>query len=894
MAGAVDLPTAMGYHLWADTRHDFGAGAPIYNIRGANAPGVNGAPVGAGPEAQGLNYFLSGDGRAFIADADARGRNTSTFAIPEETAAFRDWIPPQLYVAGNSRVGIIQDAGHFITLQLGAKNVITFGSILDPATKPAGGDRQPIWFDPQVNDVTIPLAIFGFDPEVITSIHVHGLTAGTVKTDYDVPGARVDAIAMALPPLQPVVGGKSKPISKVDVGLAGFFTSIARAENLPQELTDARLFNTRADAETFANRYTNYFHIGKTLGDVTLVASAMPNFGGVANPYTGIGVDGGGWKFWAPPVPDMELVPPQVLMLKTGDQLNWVRAIVFGVGAIYEDQPKGARKIRQYQFFPGSVSDEEIRRALINVLLPQIATDVTNRYEKLVRDLQGLVEGDSVKVAVTTFAQEPNQAILTRPVGRQLSARLIADIVGQLGRLQAKVSQWVATKAAAAAAIADIQALRDTCEGIRVIANACSPAGSIVIKKDDGSEYLSYNVVVANIPRTAVTTGDNWPLKTSLAIMLRGAFGKLNNISRPEFYSVSGTDIEKKFLSKIANAIGIQQGGGSHQTGGAYAIPDVRDTVLNTVIRDGGAPTQVAMRCDPGVIITLRKRGDYAIEELVQIRDEFPQLKSFSDYCIAKEPGADNGYQGILRAAWDAVCYRDTRHIQDRVFVEALNRELVELIARGEVTFSNVPGFPARGTILFNAYTCFVNAANACKFGDQVLETDIAADFDAYEAKYLEMLTPGVIQAEAAISATVAATAGRAQLQHEAATAATATAVAAVGRFLEQKRPLSRKNEALLETAAELGITDPEDILYMATTPKSKNIYRGTTTRRKPPLGREKRGIRNEKTPVGAYAPVPGRIAGGYTGLQTRRSLYAKHVGGSAPAPRRGLYEGLR
>jgi hypothetical protein len=54
------------------------------------------------------------------------------------------------------------------------------------------------------------------------------------------------------------------------------------------------------------------------------------------------------------------------------------------------------------------------------------------------------------------------------------------------------------------------------------------------------------------------------------------------------------------------------------------------------------------------------------------------------------------------------------------------------------------------------------------------------------------------------------------------------------------------------------------------------------------------------QAPAAADPRAPFDFGGlGYTshaggGLQPRRSLYTKHVGGSAPAPRRGLYAGLR
>jgi hypothetical protein len=802
MAGDAGTPPIdiMGYHLRADVRHDFGSAiTPTEYAFG---------PPEYATENEVLEFFLNTDaGYAYVRDeGDARRRSQATFTVPEETSAFSEWKPPVLYETGNDQIGMIQDAGEFITLQLGAKNVITFGSILDPAPKPNGPNRQPIWFDPEAAvGVDIALNTYGFRPDRILALRVQGLNAGGVMAGYVLPdGTLKDAILM-----RDQDPAQRKPINDTKIETAGFFTSIAKASNIEEQMRDWGKLSP-VDAETFVQRNGVYFFIGKTLGDVSLVASALPG------PFQGIGGPPAQWKWWAGALRDAPpLAPPSVLMLKTGDRLNWVRAILMGVGAIYEDQATNARKTKQYKFFPGAVSDEQLRAALtegFNTLRQQVIA----RYDALANELNDLLTRDRVSTVpnATAFAQESTEMLRT-PAGRQLGAILIKDIADtKLPLLRDRVAGWVTT--AAGAAPNELSALRSHYQATHARAMACTPPGSLFIKKGDAAVCLSSKVIVANVPRNAE---GEWPLPESYDIALRNVFAKFNNasaarINEDGYYAglVDRTDIHNRFLKKIIPAGGAQRGGADDAP---LDRKSINDTALEVASDLGAIETRdITLKCNPDEVDTF-----------LQL---YPHVAEFRRYCASKA-GIVN-LQTFFSVVEDILDCKDLRCIVDSRAMAGIEEEVVSLSDTRRLVVTTPGGKQTKAALIFNAYVNHINARSACGFGDLVVEnTQSTEDFDAIEDAYLDL---------------------------------------AVKRATK-----SEKNATKL---------DERKTLKVIARPRS-SAYKPHYTRRQPAT----MSMASRKNLVDtAYMP------GG--GLQPRRSLYTKHVGGSAPAPRRGLYEGLR
>jgi hypothetical protein len=785
----------MGYHLRADIRHDFkNAIDPVEYAHGTEAPDT---------EDNVRAFFLDTDaGYAYVRDEGYARRTTqATFTVPEETSAFSEWKPPLLYETGNDQIGMIQDAGEFITLQLGAKNVITFGSILDPAPKPVGPTRTPIWFDAGADAGSdIMLNTYGFRPDRITALRVQGLNAGGVMAGYVLPtGTVLDAIAMvARDPVQ------RKPINDTKIEAAGFFTSIAKAKNIEEEVRGLRNLSPQ-DAKDFVTQNDVYFFIGKTLGDVTLVASALPG------PFQGIGAPAAQWRWWAGGAAGGP-VAPSVLMLKTGDRLNWVRAILMGVGAIYEDQATNARKTKQYKFFPGSVTRETLQAALMTGF-DTLQKQVAERYDALAKELASLLTPDGLSTLpdVTAFAQESTE-MLRYPVGRQLGAMLIRDILSKLPILSAKVVEWIGTKRDAAPA--DLQPLRPYYHAMHARAMACTPPGSLFIKKETTPVSLSSKVIVANVPATAAE--GEWPLAQSYDIALRNAFAKFNNaslarIGEPNYYEslVLRTDIHNRFLKKFIPT--------TAQFGGADDLPLDIQSISDTA-------SEVAK--DLGPIETREITLKYYPDEVDEFLRLYPHIAEFRRYCASKA-GVIN-LQTFLTMLEDIIDCKPRKCIVDSLAMAALEEEVEALSTTGRLSIEVRGGKQTKAALVFNAYVNHMNARSACGFGEMVVQTTQSAkDFDVIENAYLSL---------------------------------------AVDRSTKP----DKKATKLIEKQS------PKSISYVRKSLKSRIPI--------PPNEERKYGM--------SVAERIERLPGG--GLQPRRSLYTKHVGGSAPAPRRGLYEGLR
>lgn len=703
----------MKYHLAADVKHDFGAEFPYAPEREA---------LGAINEDAVVNYFIPSSlearagapGYAVLNDqAEARLRGQIVFTIPEETSAFKSWMPPVLSPTQNTSVGIVQDAGHFITLQLQCKNVITFGSILDPARKPIAPDRLPIWYDPGPGaSLSIPLNVFGFNPTVITALKISELTAGTVKASYGTPARdNIDAVSMGLQRVPPSV----KSINDVNVATAGFFTSIAKAENLKIELRIAGV--PSVDAFIRANR--DYFYIGKTLGDVSLVASAMPSIGDVPNPYAGIPAAApGAWKWWAgapeqgPPNP----AAPSVLMLKTGDRLNWVRAIVLGVGAIYEDQPKGARTIVQYKFFPANVDPAAIKDALLDGF-DTIAADVGRRYDGVIAELDTVIAS-----GVTNFSHETTPTLIKPAAAVAATNLIIAPLKIELEALKDRVIAWVNRRRTEATM--DLPRLRVFYEETRVRANACSPSGTIFLERGE-LRSLSPKVIVANVPsiqRGAAAGPEDWPISISIDISMRNAFVRLNN--SPDG-SVDGTDFDKRFLKRLPALVG-----GAIQYGGDDNALDLEN--INTMILKGIGEIEDIEVID-GMVF-----GDATALE------QFPLLRDFAVYSGGHLPHAlsmiRDAAQRPARLA-DPLLLKNMKDELDG-FSEYYTQTSRRNIFDGLTGVIN-PDKSSIATFQVNAYSCKVNARNSKMFGDQEKETESSRDFEAFESAYIDILKLG-------------------------------------------------------------------------------------------------------------------------------------------------------
>ena len=409
--GATDRE--MGFHLGSDVLHDFGALYKFKNVQYHSDPVQ---PI-TQDEPIVVAYF-SNKGE----DIGNRKDASITFTVPKNTSVFGSWTPPNLTGVENGAVGIVYDAGDKITKQLGARNVITFGSVLDPSKKPVLGPDDPIWFDVGVGtSVDIPLTMFGFDHTKIRSLEITNFIGTSTCAIFNTSAGRFDAISGPTPPADPEVC-TPKPINESRASKVGYFVSIKEAKNNVATL----LVKDNPEDDQRAMFYL----AGKTLGDTMLVASCMPKFTSVPNLFHltnaggGAGGGGGTWKtlLGGAVIKDKDTTP-STLILKTQDRLNHTRALIMKVPSILQSK-------FDYTFVPGIV-DTNTQIEVYKKGYTRLKTGLVNRYDELIKSLnvrlRGMVDADAGKVItggiIYTFKDEFKKA---------LARNLIDKIVGAL------------------------------------------------------------------------------------------------------------------------------------------------------------------------------------------------------------------------------------------------------------------------------------------------------------------------------------------------------------------------------------------------------------------------------------------------------------------------------
>jgi hypothetical protein len=672
---AAKLSFLMGYHLQCDVAHDFGTqkGVPIYNINGLLAKDkVNAIKI---DEDGCVKFFLYGDGMGIIDNLKARMNREQVFSVPDKTASFKNWKAPVLFGGGNDKVGIVQDAGEFITIRLGAQNVITFGSILDPAGKPKDKDAKPIWYNPGAEtSLNIPLAPFGFDSNVISSITISELRGGAlVSAVFETPLGMIDGVKMS----PATTSLKQKPLNNTEIEKAGFFTSIKKAEDIgvTEPIPAEALSGTTRG--TFLAKYKTYFYVGKTLGDAMLVASAMPEIYDnsfvprVPNPF--VSVQGGRWEDW---ISGDTVSAPSILILKTGDRLNWLRAIIFNVGAIYEDQAKDGRSFKQYRYFPGTVDSAAIIDA-IRSDFDKIAIDVMDRYAALASSIRDFDLNNTSFAPGGMKEISPTDKVKVERA-RELLNQIADDLVGtseEPGGLCRVVLDWLREKKdiANSPTYNNDEKLRELYDETVKKVNACCPqVSSLLIEKGRQEPYIAHKVIVADVPQDA----SDWPLKRPVDIMLRSAFSRIRSTSNDQTISYEGTDIDRRFAQMLNQSL---TGGG--QEGGAYEYipPDgasfekTVDETVKTYDPEEKALIGGAQKGGAFFSLTLMK-GMKDEEESEAILSGFPRIRDFLLYMKSMDPPVSNVQQRFL-IILDVVLRKESNVFHDPDLLNELVQE---------------------------------------------------------------------------------------------------------------------------------------------------------------------------------------------------------------------------
>ena len=342
----------MKYHLKADMFHDHGSDK-FDDPNMAIVYGGNG-DTRTTDEAKVVEYMQK---YYPASDSQYRLKHTINFTLNNKTDLFPQhagspWKP--FLEVSNSKVAVLQDAGFVLYRAIDAQNLITFGSILDQAGKPASKEDNPI-YSKSTSSFTFPACVYGFNSDSVKDINISNFTGKSVECKFNYKYAE----------------GSWNP----NGGTQGVLQINKRKGDFMSIEEVAQTFNPQ-------KRFAGF--IGKALGDILLVASLTSKIGNVENNLF--------------PSDDLTLLygkdtEPKVTgiqhrILNTGDRLNHVRAFMFGVGSVYS--PPGVGGVRKFEYIPGIItiqSDEAVREMYLNrikLLILQIDT----AYNDLLKHLE--------------------------------------------------------------------------------------------------------------------------------------------------------------------------------------------------------------------------------------------------------------------------------------------------------------------------------------------------------------------------------------------------------------------------------------------------------------------------------------------------------------------------
>lgn len=320
-----DILDKMPYHLASDIVHDHGSGIKVNEV-------IKRIVRGNPPPANEDTVVATFD--TFLKKHDQYNRvleQRQTFELPPstETLPFKlDWSPSA------DEFAFVHDAGPKLFKLLEKKNYITYGTILDSATKPTGDVYVPpppeipkkVFQDLGFSDIVGPMKL---EKVTDTSLKI-SLTYNEIQ--YDMAGAKR---------LTPGAITQPKEMGKP----SGYLASVSTVKS---HLTDPT---------------PDLFVIGKALGDALQVISVRDS--GISTPR---------------------------LIHNTEDRLNFVRCRVFEVPAVHVKRKTDTNPVRICEFIPSStmISDTPADRftRYLGKLKGFLQVTASN-YDRVIKQFQG-------------------------------------------------------------------------------------------------------------------------------------------------------------------------------------------------------------------------------------------------------------------------------------------------------------------------------------------------------------------------------------------------------------------------------------------------------------------------------------------------------------------------
>ena len=347
------------YHLKADVAHDHGTQV-FKSFEKVLELFPDARPMSL-DEAFARDYFVKGGSRLKIEGRNIRYSSRVGFITAKKTDMFDEIVLANFKPfkdVENNEVGVLQDAGVQLYEFMKAQNIITYGSILDQASKPMK-KNDALYFQPEQNVITINPADYGFSDKVksVTISEFNGKTK-KCKCNFTMVGS----------------DGKIIPRGPVDVTLNKRSGDFMSNEDVKKILTSS----TDEDAKFGAI-------IGKALGDTLLVASIEKE----RNPFYPVGKNlkkvGTG---------NESPIKIKRIILNTGDQLNHTRAFIRGVHSMYSSH-NAKSGMRTYEFLPGPPEDTtNYVKDQYNYTLEQFKKIITTMYTNYTGLLEHLQKFD--------------------------------------------------------------------------------------------------------------------------------------------------------------------------------------------------------------------------------------------------------------------------------------------------------------------------------------------------------------------------------------------------------------------------------------------------------------------------------------------------------------------
>lgn len=748
-----------GLHLHADVEHDFGVVNPPYYIQHPEFT------ISTMKNEDVVSDFFKTDPQNIIPLRQQRLEYSTKFTNSFRTESFQEWKKNCLSSVGNSVVGIVHDAGTFVADTFGAYNLITFGSIIDPACKPLSEDQHPIYFKNNENTrnrLYLKLVSFGFDPNIIDAVMVKDLKMDKVSCVFYTPQVVYDATnpETTTKNIGEESDEKIKKLSQKPINYpSGFLTSIAKAI----KQTDIK------------------YKIGKSLGDTLLVVSAMPKLptndgkGVFDNPY----LTEGKWV----DENQKEVVPqPQVAVLKTIDRLNHIRAFIKGVPSILE-QPKNISKKRpndstqnsnakkqkggeiitdkaleivsRCEFIPGLPTNENELAKKLEETIISTKNKFVELYDTLINELQSCIENGNLKKEVSKLSQGKD-AVIQTDLGLELAGNLFTEkLIPGVEIIKFKVLLNFYD------ILDEFDATPNVSEKIRISSKAnrlftlFSPKRTSIFT--DNKVIYEDGVILANIPKKSPVLFGDKEFSGSIKIVLHDLFKYYYGNIKPEDNGnpdITSSKLYKFFLSVFDETDFAE---GKLTTDYKELIPLKKEEVVKEKVRNKLNKTVLKNRevsIDQEKITkeledNSGKAEDYAVGNHNQsIAEEYineentPTLNLFVKYCITTFGTS------LQRATGWAVAITKQLHNGAVFLDDYLSRNIareVELAGQQLSQKGGENGKKDYAICVFNAFVCYVNKQNARVFGyvdDEIVIEDnaISEEYGLREQLYLKMI----------------------------------------------------------------------------------------------------------------------------------------------------------